>query len=235
MLVPPGRRLNDAAFVEHIRSVLKPDAALTFMVSQIFEAPLLAACTTPTNYHDGLLPQYRGIAATAWSLYRGAPRSGFAYHHMNEAVDAGPVLLEDTVPVPPGAVTADVAQAKTTLAAKRMPEALGLILEGAAGRAQEGEPSTFTSADLKAIREVGDPSLQTWAELERRLRSFELIHLELAGKRWEVTALRRVARNPRRAQLAFTTADGVRAEPTRFVHLPLSVYRVYRPLRGKTA
>ncbi len=73
----------------------------------------------------------------------------------------------------------------------------------------------------------------TWGELERRLWAFELLELELAGERWEVTALRRVAASARHPALAFTTADGVRAEPSRFVHLPLALYRAYRPLRRR--
>ena len=52
------------------------------MVGQIFRAPLLDACRRPINYHDGLLPNYRGVAATGWSIYRGESQSGFTFHRM---------------------------------------------------------------------------------------------------------------------------------------------------------
>ncbi len=113
--------------------------------------------------------------------------------------------------------------AKTRLAASRMEEALALIVAGDPGEPQRGEATTFTSAQRAAIRRVGDPSSLTWDELERRLRAFELIELELAGSMWEVTALRRIDDARAERGLEFTTADGVRAAPHRFVHLPLAV------------
>lgn len=201
------------------------------MVSQIFEPPLLEACGDPANYHNGLLPAYRGLAATAWSVYDGVPRSGFSYHRMVEQVDAGPLLVQGAVDVSRAAGTATVERAKTRHAAASIDTALRLLVERDPGSPQAGEPSTFTSADRAAIRIVGDPSGVAWDELERRLRAFELVELELAGRRWEVTALRRVAGRPRHPALAFTTVDGVRAEPSRFVHLPLALHRVHSALR----
>ena len=141
--------------------------------------------------------------------------------------------LHDAVPVPAGAGTAEVETAKTRLAASRMEEALALIVAGDPGEPQRGEATTFTSAQRAAIRRVGDPSSLTWDELERRLRAFELIELELAGSLWEVTALRRIDDAHAERGLEFTTADGVRAAPRRFVHLPLALYRAYRPLRRR--
>jgi hypothetical protein len=55
--------------------------------------------------------------------------------------------------------------------------------------------------------------------------------MQLDGGRYHVTRLVRVDGSPRRTQLAFRTADGILAEPTRFVHLPLGLYRGYRLLR----
>ena len=53
------------------RAEIAPDASLALMVGQIFRGPLLDACRRPINFHDGLLPNYRGVAATGWSVYRG--------------------------------------------------------------------------------------------------------------------------------------------------------------------
>ncbi len=232
VLTPPGRRVNDPQLVSRVRD-MRPDGALALAVGQVFEPALLEACRAPVNYHNGLLPSYRGIGATAWSVYDGAPRSGFAYHRMTERVDEGSVLVRDALPVPADAGTADVETEKTRLAATRMDEALALMVAGDPGEPQRGEATTFTSAQRAAMRRVGDPSTLTWDELERRLRAFELIELELAGSLWEVTALRRIDDARAGRGLEFTTADGVRAAPHRFVHLPLALYRAYRPLRRR--
>jgi hypothetical protein len=219
--------VNDAAFVRTVEA-LRPDGALVLEVGQLFRAPLLAACRNPVNYHDGALPRYRGIAATGWSVYDGEARSGFAFHRMAPGVDDGPILLAGDVAVEPRQTAWQVERAKTRLAARRLGEALDRLVAGDPGRPQEGEPSTYTFARSRALIEIADPASLTWDELHRRLRVAELLRLTLAGEIWEVTALRRGGAGP----LAFTTADGVRAAPSRCIHLPVALYRPLRRFRG---
>ena len=231
--MPPGRDVNAPSFVERIRTELCPDASLALMVPQLFGPPLLDACRSPANYHDGLLPRYRGFRATAWSVYRGEPRSGFAFHRMSAGVDDGPVLVRDAVPVPPGAGPIAVERAKMRLACARMGEALERLRAGDPGQPQRGEASSFTIADFKAIRTVRDPACMTWDELLRRLRAFEMLAMRLGGAWFTVTRLRRVAGAPSVAGLAFTTADGVRAEPDRFMFVPWALHRRRRTVKRR--
>ena len=116
-------------------------------------------------------------------------------------------------------------RAKARLAVARLPQALRLVASGAPGTEQMGEATAFTHAERRAMRAVGDPSRLTFDELQRRLRAFETLDVELAGARWEVTALRRASRPGR---LTFRAADGVLAEPHRCVHLPVPLYRALR-------
>ncbi len=225
LLAPRVAGVNDRSFVESLQR-LEPDAAIALMVAQIFHAPLLAAVGTPVNFHDGLLPYYQGVAATGWSIYDGAPRSGFSFHLMSEQVDRGRVLLQDAVPLGPTSATAPVVRAKTRLAATRVNALFDLLSAPARGAEPTDEPgSSFSRADLRAIRTVEAPEQLSLAELERRLRAFEILDLTLAGRRWRTTALRRVGRRPRDRRLAFTTADGVAVEPSRLLHLPPRAYR----------
>jgi methionyl-tRNA formyltransferase len=230
----PGERgVNDPGFVARVRDELRPDATLAFMVAQIFRGPLLAACGAPANYHNGLLPAYRGVGATEWGIYDGEPHPGFAFHRMSERVDEGPILLQGSVSVTPGATPAEVERAKTDHAETKVDAMIDLLVQGEPGRPQEGQARVFTRADLTAIRAVGDPRRLDWDELERRTRAFGQIEIELDGECWEVTALRPVGRRVRHPQLVFRTADGVRVEPTRCKHLPPMLYRAYRPLRAR--
>ena len=231
VLMRPERGVNDPAFVERVARDIRPHASIAFAFGEVFAPPLLEACARPANYHNGLLPSYRGIGATSWSVYDRAAISGFSFHLMSEGVDEGPVPLDGAVALGPDATGARVERAKATLAATRVPRVLEMLVEGAPGRPQEGEPSWFTRADLHAIRDVGDPSTLRWDDLERRIVSFGRIAVSLAGERWEITMLRRVDGRPRHPPLAFTTSDGVRAEPTRFAHLPLVLRRARERLR----
>ena len=98
VIVPPLRNVNHPEFVALVRGELRPDAALSLGCEQIFGGELLAALGRPVNYHSGLLPAYRGLQSTAWSLYRGEPVTGFSYHLMEESIDAGPILVQGISP-----------------------------------------------------------------------------------------------------------------------------------------
>ncbi|HEX8714679.1 MAG TPA: formyltransferase family protein [Solirubrobacteraceae bacterium] len=230
LLAPRAAGVNDAAFVDSLAR-LEPDATIALMVAQIFRAPLLAACGASVNYHNGLLPQYQGVGATGWSIYERAPRSGFTFHLMSADVDRGPILLQDSVPLGPDSVAAPVERAKTRLAGSKLDELFDLLQSGPGGAVDQAGPgSSFSRADVGAIRTVERPDALSLAELELRLRAFEIVDLALAGRRLRTTALRRVTRRARDPELTFTTADGVVVEPSRLMHLPPRVHRVLKPL-----
>jgi len=228
LLAPRERGVNDAAFVAQVRQ-LEPDATVALMVEQIFRDELLAACRLPINYHNGLLPDYQGVAATAWSIYEQAPRSGFTFHRMVQEVDRGPVILQGSLPVADGDRLARVERAKTDLASSQLGALFDLLANGGADPTQpDGAGSRFTRADLRAISTVSVPAELTLDELERRLRAFECIELVLLGRSWSTTALRPARSGGASERLAFTTADGVRVRPSRLEHLPPLVHRALR-------
>jgi folate-dependent phosphoribosylglycinamide formyltransferase PurN len=222
-LVPRDRSVNDSSFVETVRR-LQPDATVALMVGQLFRSPLLDACRIPINYHDGLLPHYRGVAATGWSIYDGVQRSGFSFHRMIEQIDRGPIVLQGTVPVGPNDDATRVESAKARAAARELNSVFDMLVSSDHGLEQSDPGSSFTRADLQAIRAVEHPEQLTEDELLLRLRAFGTIELTLAGRPWSTTALRRIGRRPHNRRLAFTTADGVRLEPRRLRHLPPAVY-----------
>jgi methionyl-tRNA formyltransferase len=235
LIAPRLDGVNAPSLVERIRAELRPDASISVMVPQVFRQPLLEACGAIANYHDGLLPAYRGVSATAWSLFRDDPHSGFAYHLMTANVDAGPVLLDGVVAVGADTSPADLEAAKAGLAAARANDLIDRLVHGDAGRAQVGDAGVHTRANTAAAQTIVDPSSQTWEELQLRLRAFELVEMELAGRCWKVTALRRVAGRSADSDLTFTTADGVKVAPARCSHMPVVLYRLLRGARRQLA
>ena len=229
LLVPPERNVNHPAFVRTLAVDLRVDWILSLACIQILKRALLAAVGRAINYHDGLLPTYRGVGATAWSIYNGEPTTGFTYHVMNERIDDGDILIQRAMPVRPGASVAEIDREKTARAAEQIPAVFEALLRGDPGRPQVGEPSYFSAAAWRAIRVVDDPTTLTEDELQRRLRVFQYLELSFGGRRYEVTKLRRVD-GVRPGPFAFPTSDGVLVEPTRFLHLPLALYRLYRPM-----
>jgi methionyl-tRNA formyltransferase len=233
VLAPRRLGINDADFVETIEK-LQPDAGISLMVAQIFRAPLLGACGVPLNYHPGLLPHYRGIAATGWSIYNGESESGFTFHRMVEQVDRGPILLQGTVPLGPRSVAAQTERAKSKAARAALGAWFDILLSRELSGVEQTDGSTFTRADERAIRTVEHPDRLSLHELDLRVRAFEYIYLRLDGRDWNVTALRRIGRAHRTRPLAFTTADGVSVQASRLRHLPPTLYRALKRAPGSS-
>ena len=229
LIVPPVRNVNHPEFVALVRAELRPDAALSLGCEQIFGGELLAALGRPVNYHSGLLPAYRGLQSTAWSLYRGEPVTGFSYHLMEESIDAGPILVQGSIPIRPGSTPNELDREKTRLAVDLMPSVLESLVRGDPGRPQSGTASYFGMRDLRRIRFISDPGSLSWDELERRLRAFGVLKISIDEKSYAVTRLRRIdTGSVHRPKLAFTTLDGVLVQPSRLRYLPVAMYRACR-------
>lgn len=53
------------------------------------------------NLHASLLPQYRGAAPINWALINGEPRTGVTTFLLNEHIDEGSILLQQSTPITP--------------------------------------------------------------------------------------------------------------------------------------
>lgn len=233
-LAPRRRGVNDPAVVRRIAEEIRPDVALSLMTPQLLGPELLAACGgRVVNYHDGLLPAYRGVHATGWSLYNGESRTGFSFHLMSERLDEGPVIVDGAIPVARGSTAAELEAEKAAAAATAVGEALALAAAGDGGWAQRESDGVgyYSRAATAAVTTVDDPGGCRWEDLDLRLRAFGQLDVRLAGRTWPVTALRTVSGSG--AALAFTTADGVRAQPRLCADLPVAAYRAYRALRRR--
>ncbi|MDQ3508510.1 MAG: phosphoribosylglycinamide formyltransferase [Actinomycetota bacterium] len=54
------------------------------------------------NVHPSLLPEFRGLGAVGQAMEAGVSETGVSVHFMVEAVDAGPVVARERVPIHPG-------------------------------------------------------------------------------------------------------------------------------------
>ena len=53
------------------------------------------------NVHSSLLPKYRGAAPIQWALINGETETGITTMLMDEGMDTGPILLQETVSIDP--------------------------------------------------------------------------------------------------------------------------------------
>jgi methionyl-tRNA formyltransferase len=224
-------RVNDPHFVAWLRREVRPDFAMSLVCVHIFGRDLLDALGYAVNYHNGLLPQYRGLGATNWSIYRGEERTGFSFHRMTPGIDEGPVLLQDSVPVTPDASPLQLEWQKTALAVGATDRVLDAMARGEPGVEQAGTPGYFSGRDRRRIRRVGDDV--TWDDLTSRRRAFDAVTLTIGGHEFWVTKVRKLD-TPSTGPLTFRTADGIYGRVTRLSHLPPALHRLYRRMRDST-
>ena len=119
------------------------------------------------NSHPGLLPECRGSASPAWSVYHDIP-VGSSTHFCDNGIDTGELLLRREVPVKRGMTYEDLCYETLVLAGVLMKEALMAYDEGKWDEMRrpqgESEHPTFRNAPEEVL-EVVDQKLrdQTYA------------------------------------------------------------------------
>ena len=91
------------------------------------------------NYHNGLLPQYKGLRATQWSMYHQEVETGFTFHYMTENFDEGSILFQGAVPILPESNAYDLNFLKAYRAADQLPHVFRMVLEKNPGQLQVGK------------------------------------------------------------------------------------------------
>jgi phosphoribosylglycinamide formyltransferase 1 len=84
------------------------------------------------NIHPSLLPEFPGLDTHARALAAGAKQSGCTVHFVRTEVDAGPLIVQASVPVLPGDDEAALAARVLTAEHKAYPLALELVASGRA-------------------------------------------------------------------------------------------------------
>lgn len=126
--------MNGAAAHDVLHAV-RPDLLVTLHCDQILSAATLAIPRLGgLNLHPSLLPLHRGPVPTIHALAEPVPRFGVTVHRLVPRIDAGPILAQRTVELPPG-VTASAAARALHLAGATLLEQT--VLDVAAGCAAE--------------------------------------------------------------------------------------------------
>jgi methionyl-tRNA formyltransferase len=97
----PSRNFNQADTVNRLRELV-PDLILSVNNFDIIKSDLL---TLPPegiiNFHNGPLPQYRGVNIPSWAIINGETRHGISWTIIDEGIDTGPVALAAPVAMDP--------------------------------------------------------------------------------------------------------------------------------------
>ena len=132
------------AFLEEIRG-LDPEVSVVvayghILVREVLDVPTLGSF----NIHASLLPRLRGAAPINWALVRGCDETGVTIIRMVEAMDAGPILVQESIPIAPTDSVRTLSPRLAELGAMAMLETLTLLEAGAAEEVeQDHDEATF--------------------------------------------------------------------------------------------
>ena len=92
-------RADDPAFVAAVRA-LAPDLIVSVAYDQILRGELRAVPRLGClNAHAGALPKYRGRNVINWAIINGEPEIGLTVHVIDEGIDSGDILLQQSLPI----------------------------------------------------------------------------------------------------------------------------------------
>lgn len=123
--VPDHRRPECLAAVKAIVPELMLFGGTRILRGELLELAPLGVL----NCHPGLLPECRGSASPAWSVYHDLP-VGSTCHFCDAGIDTGDLLLRRELSVRPGMTYEDLCHGTLVLSAELMTEAVRAYVEG---------------------------------------------------------------------------------------------------------
>jgi phosphoribosylglycinamide formyltransferase-1 len=103
------------------------------------------------NIHPSLLPEFKGLDTHRRALEAGVKRHGATVHFVVPEVDAGPIVVQDWVPVHPDDTEATLAARVLELEHRIYPEALRAVAEGRARLPAIGEDDAQCESGAKRL------------------------------------------------------------------------------------
>jgi methionyl-tRNA formyltransferase len=163
------KRVRDPEIIGTLRT-MGPDVIVVAAYGQILPREILAlpkfGCI---NIHASLLPAYRGAAPINWAIIRGEHETGITIMQMDEGMDTGAILMQESIPIGPEDTAGALTGRLSLLGAKLITDALPLITSGKlVPVSQDGTKATMAPL-LKKADGLIDWNLPA-ADLHNRIR-----------------------------------------------------------------
>lgn len=171
---------------------LQAEAASTLVVSAgntyLFPAAIIEKPNfTIINWHNALLPRHRGRNAEVWAIYAGDTRTGVTWHYMVEAVDAGRIICQETIPIDEKITAMQLYKKQSDLGSQLFGNFIEALLLGQCEGYEQPEAETEELHYSREIPNNGYLDLN-WdiRQISRFLRSMDYGSLLLMGRMYVV-------------------------------------------------
>jgi methionyl-tRNA formyltransferase len=164
-------KIRSDEFLGHL-SAWAPDLIVVVAFGRILPRSVLdMAPQGCINVHYSLLPRYRGAAPMTWALVNGDETSGVTTMRLVEQMDAGPILLQEDVPIAPEETSASLEAKLSPIGAKLLLQTIRGLKEGSIKDIPQREEEATYAAMLK--KEDGEIDwTQPARVIERLVRAF---------------------------------------------------------------
>lgn len=122
---PNGAGFNDLVRDRRIELIVMANYP-KILRSQALAAPTLGA----VNVHPSLLPAFRGPDPLYWIATQKVRRSGVTVHQVDQGIDTGPIVLQDSFPLDTPTDERTILLRSIELARTIVPRAVALVLDG---------------------------------------------------------------------------------------------------------
>jgi methionyl-tRNA formyltransferase len=152
---------------------LRPDVIVVAAYGQFLPPALLALSPKGAiNLHPSLLPRYRGAAPVQWAIANGERETGVSIIYLTERMDAGDILLAESVFIGEDDTAVTLSARLADLGARLLVRALDLIAVGAVARRPQDERLATYAPKLK--KEDGRIDWERPAvDIRNRIRGFQ--------------------------------------------------------------
>jgi methionyl-tRNA formyltransferase len=169
----PDKIRNNTEFRAQLETIA-PEAIVVVAYGRIIPPWMLAlprlGCI---NLHGSLLPKYRGAAPIQWAVANGDAFTGNTTMLLEEGLDTGPILLQQTVAIDPGQTAVDLFEVLAHAGAPLVVETLAGLVNGTV----QSQPQNHSFATFAPLldREDGcmDFAARTAHDLLNRWRGFQ--------------------------------------------------------------
>ena len=201
----PDGNPNHASLAERLARTSGNLVGINLYCIHRFREPLRLCFDGIVNYHNGRLPDYRGLRASNWSIYVRAPTSGFSFHWIDAQIDTGSVLISGEVDVKAYDTPSELELRKAQAAAGCICAVIRAITDRDPGQPQRRIACVHNRQAFELATRVEDPSVLSRDEWIHRARAFLRIDTLIDGHWWPITGL---AERQANARLHFLSADG---------------------------
>jgi phosphoribosylaminoimidazolecarboxamide formyltransferase/IMP cyclohydrolase len=126
-----GRAAANEVLAESLAAV-GPELIVLAGFMRVLGPKALAGLTCPIiNLHPALLPAFPGAHAVRDALNAGVKVTGVTVHFVDDSLDSGPIILQDSVPVLAGDTEETLFERIHAVEHRLLPRAVGLALAGA--------------------------------------------------------------------------------------------------------